>query len=176
MPIGLQALEETCFTWSNPCRVSFQFNQEPSWLPIYIGTLPFPDLFRFAKSHTNPKHHRDWKTQTSSPKFGVGHAFFLLFHPRYSNLKNRSLHRPSTVSWAGEFFDRIAFFAVYRTTICKYTWMNVYPTIFSKTEPPPNISYSTKTQTLKKTFRINIITIISKPSINSSVNGFRQIS
>ena len=50
------------------------------------------------------------------------------------------------------------------------------PMIFSKTEPPPNISYSTKTQILKKNFRINIIINISKPSIKSSINGFRQIS
>ena len=41
MHIGLQAPEETCFTWSNPRRVSFQFNQEPSWLPMYMH-LAFP--------------------------------------------------------------------------------------------------------------------------------------
>ena len=35
----------------------------------YIGTSPFQDSFRFAKSQTNLKHHRDWKTQTSSTKF-----------------------------------------------------------------------------------------------------------
>ena len=35
----------------------------------YIGTSPFPDSFRFTKSHTNPKHHRDWKIQTSSTKY-----------------------------------------------------------------------------------------------------------
>ena len=35
----------------------------------YIGISPFPDSFRFAESHTNPKHHRDRKTQTSSTKY-----------------------------------------------------------------------------------------------------------
>ena len=59
--------------------------------------------------------------------------------------------------------------------------MNVCPILASATDsskqkPPKNISYSTKTQILKKKFRINIITIISKPSIKSSLNGFRQIS
>ena len=48
MPIGLQALEETCLTWSNPRRVSFQFNQEPSWLPIYRH-LAFPWFVSFRK-------------------------------------------------------------------------------------------------------------------------------
>ena len=50
------------------------------------------------------------------------------------------------------------------------------PTISSKTEPPQNISYSTKTPNSKKKIRINIIANISKPRIKSSVNGFRQIS
>ena len=61
--------------------------------------------------------------------------------------------------------------------------MNVCPTLTSAYDflknrnPPENISYSTKTPNLKKKiFRINIITNISKPSIKSSVNGFRQIS
>ena len=35
----------------------------------YIGISPFPDSFHFAKSRTNPKYHRDWKTQTSSTKY-----------------------------------------------------------------------------------------------------------
>ena len=60
--------------------------------------------------------------------------------------------------------------------------MNVCPTLTSATDsskqksPQKNISYSTKTPNSEKEFRINIITNISKPSINSSVNGFRQIS
>ena len=81
----------------------------------------------------------------------------------------------------GEFFDRIAFFAVYPSTIwnqldkCQ-SYSHVSPRFPQKQNPTPNISYSTKTQKSKKKFRINIITNISKPSIKSSVNGFRQIS
>ena len=58
--------------------------------------------------------------------------------------------------------------------------MNVCPNLASATDSskqtPPQISYSTKTQILQKTFRINTIAIIIKPSVKSSVNGFRQIS
>ena len=51
------------------------------------------------------------------------------------------------------------------------------PTIFSKTEPPTEKYFLFhENPNSKKKFRINIITIISKPSIKSSVNGFRQIS
>ena len=48
MPIGLQALKETSFTWSNLRWVSFQFNQEPSWLPIYRH-LAFPRFVSFRQ-------------------------------------------------------------------------------------------------------------------------------
>ena len=60
--------------------------------------------------------------------------------------------------------------------------MNVCPILASATvslknrNPQQNISYSTKTPNSKKKFWIDIITIISKHSIKSSVNGFRQIS
>ena len=59
--------------------------------------------------------------------------------------------------------------------------MNVCPILTSahdssKQKLQKNISYSTKTKILKKNFRINIITNISKPSIKSSVNGFRHIT
>ena len=60
--------------------------------------------------------------------------------------------------------------------------MNVCPILVSATDslknrtPPQKIfPIPRKPQILKK-FRIDIITIISKPSIKSSVNGFRQIS
>ena len=49
------------------------------------------------------------------------------------------------------------------------------PSIRQKTKKKN--SYSTKTpNSKKKIFRINIIAIIIKPSVKSSVNGFRQIS
>ena len=60
--------------------------------------------------------------------------------------------------------------------------MNVCPTLtsahdFLKNRNPKKIyPIPRKPQILKKIFRINIITNISKPSIKSSVNGFRQIS
>ena len=60
----------TCFTWSHPRLVAFQFNQEPSSLLRYRH-LAFSRFvsFHFAKSRTNPKHHWDWKIQTSSTKY-----------------------------------------------------------------------------------------------------------
>ena len=63
--------------------------------------------------------------------------------------------------------------------------MNICPTLTSahdffknRNQKKKKISYSTKTPNSKKKkiFRINIITNISKTSIKSSVNGFRQIS
>ena len=51
------------------------------------------------------------------------------------------------------------------------------PPISSKTETSQKIfPIPRKPQILKKKFRINIIVNISKPSIKSSINGFRQIS
>ena len=118
----------------------------------YIDISPFPDSFRFAKSYTNPKHHRDWKTQTSSTKYcSRPRLFFLLFHSRNSKLKNR------TASWAGEFFDRITFFAVYPTTICNTTWMNVCPNLVSaidsskqKKKKKKNLLFHENTNSKKK--------------------------
>ena len=75
MPIGLQALEEHALR--DQTRAGFLFNliRNPRGYQ-YIGTSPFPDSFRFAKSHTNPKYHRDWKTQISSRKFWSRPRFF----------------------------------------------------------------------------------------------------
>ena len=58
MHVGLQALEEHALP--DQTRAGFLFNliRNPRGYQ-YIGTSPFPDSFRFAKSHTNPKHHRD---------------------------------------------------------------------------------------------------------------------
>ena len=61
--------------------------------------------------------------------------------------------------------------------------MNVCPILASATNSLKNIPpqkkfpIPRKPQILKKKkIRIDIITIISKPSIKSSINGFRQIS
>ena len=104
--------------------------------------------------------------------FGVGHAFVLLFDPRNSKLKNR------TASWAGEFFDIIAFndnLQIHLNECLSYS--HVSPRFPQKQKPKKKIfPIPRKPQILKKNFRINIITNIIKPRIKSSVKGFRQIS
>ena len=93
----------TCLTWSNPRRVSFQFNQESSWLPIYRH-LDFPrsvSLCQITHESKTPSWLKD--IDIIHKMFGEGNAFFLLFHSRNSKLKN------TKASWAGEFSDRIAF-------------------------------------------------------------------
>ena len=76
MPIGLQALEETCFTWSNPRRVSFHFNQEPSRLPIYRH-LAFPWFVSFRKITYESKNILVTERLGHHPQnIAVGHAFF----------------------------------------------------------------------------------------------------
>ena len=96
----------------------------------YIGTSPFPDPFHFAKSHTNPKHHRDWKTQTLSTKFWSRPRLFS-FIPSSELQKIEQLHVSANSS-----------IELLSTTICKSTWMNVCPTLtsahdFLKNRPPP---------------------------------------
>ena len=44
---------------------------------------------------------------------GAGHAFLSFIPYLELQCENTSHHGPSTIPWAGEFFDRIAFFAVY---------------------------------------------------------------
>ena len=68
MPIGLQALEEHALPDQTHAGFLFNLIRNPRGYQ-YIGNSPFPDSFRFAKSHTNPKHYRDWKTRTSSTKY-----------------------------------------------------------------------------------------------------------
>ena len=58
MPIGLQALEELALPDQTLAGLLFNLIRNPRGYQ-YIGTSPFPDSFRFAKSRTNPKHHRD---------------------------------------------------------------------------------------------------------------------
>ena len=169
MHIGLQAPEETCFTWSNPRRVSFQFNQEPSWLPIYrhlafprfvslcqitYRHLAFPRFVSLCQNIIVTERHRH-----HPQNFGVGHAFFLLFHPRNSKLKkNRSQIGPKQLHGsANSSIELLSLPSTHQQS--ETNWMNVCPiltsaTISSKTEPPPkkNISYSTKTPNSKKKF------------------------
>ena len=148
MPIGLQALEEHALTDQTRAGYLFNLIRNPRGYQ-YIGTSPFPDSFHFAKSRTNPKHHRDRKTQTSSPKFWSRPRLFSFIPSSELQTKNRSHHWPSTASWAGEFFDRIAFFAVYQTTI--FNQFSRQPPILSKTETPNKIfPIPRKPQILKK--------------------------
>ena len=106
---------------------------------------------------------------------GVGHAIFLLFHPWNSNLKMEQLHGPANSS--------IELLSLPSTQQQSETnWMNVCPILASATDflknrnPEKKYFLFHENPNSKKKIRINIITIISKPSINSSVNGFRQIS
>ena len=115
----------TCFTWLNPLRVAFQFNQEPSWLPIYRH-LAFPRFVLFRQI-THKSKTPSWLKDSDIIHEILEQAtpFFPLFHPWSSNVKNTSYHRPSTTPWAGEFFDRIAFFAVYpQQYVTQLGWTN----------------------------------------------------
>ena len=159
MPIGLQALEETCSTWSNPRRVSFQFNQEPSWLPIYRH-LAFPRFVSLCQIAHESKTSSWLKDIDIIHKiFGVGHAFFLLFHPRNSKLKkNRSQIGPQQLHGsANSSIELLSFPSTHQQS--ETNWMNVCPiltsaTISSKTEPPPKKIFPIprKPQILKKKF------------------------
>ena len=86
MPIGLQALEEHALP--DQTRAGFLFNliRTPRLSQIRF-TLPNPTRIQNTIGTERLRHYPQ--------NFGVGHAFFLLFHPRNSKLKKiRSLHRP----------------------------------------------------------------------------------
>ena len=145
----------TCFTWLYPRRVAFHFNQEPSWLPIFRH-LAFPWFVSFRQI-THESKIPSWLKDSDIIHKILEQAtpFFPLFHPWNSNVKNTSHHTPSTTPWAGEFFDRIAFFAVYpQQSVTQLGWTTVLisrqPMIRSKLKPKKNIIYSTKTQYSKK--------------------------
>ena len=142
----------------------------------YIGTSSFPDSFHFAKSHTNPKHHRDWKTQTSSTKFwSRPRLFSFIPSSELQTKKIEQLHGPANSS-----IELLSLPSTHQQS--ETNWMNVCPTFTSAHDflknknPEKNIFYTTKTPNSKKKIRINIIANISKPSIKSSINGFCQIS
>ena len=180
MHIGLQAPEETCFTWSNLHRVSSQFNQEPSWLPIYRH-LAFPRSVSLYQITHESKHHRDWKT-LSTKFWSRPHLFsYIPSSELQTKKKIRSLHRPLQLH--GPANSSIELLPLPSTLQQSETnWMNVCPILTSATDslknrnPKKIFPIPRKPQILKKILRINIITNISKPSIKSSVNGFRQIS
>ena len=130
MPIGLLTLEEHALPDHTLAGLLFNLIRNPRGYQN-IGTSPFPDSFHFAESRTNPKHHRDWKIQTSSTKYWS--------RPRLSFLDSISLelqsentghHKPSTNPWDGEFLYRITSYRMPKT-ICNTTWMNLCPNIES---------------------------------------------
>ena len=148
--IGLQALEEHALP--DQTRAGFLFNliRKPRGYQ-YIGTSSFPDPFHFTKSHTNPKHHRDWKTQTSSTKYwSRPRLFSFIPSSELQTKKIEQLHRPANSS--------IELFSLPSTHQQSETnWMNVCPTFTSahdflknRNSEKKKISYSTKTQILKK--------------------------
>ena len=127
------------------------------------GTSPFPDSFHFAKSRTNPKHHRDWKIQTTSTKYwSRPRLSFLYSITLNSNLKTLAATSLQQIHGTVNSSIELLLTVFPKQSVTQLGWISVLissqPTIRSKTETPPqkSISYSTKTQYSKK-FRINII-------------------
>ena len=101
----------------------------------YIGTSPFPDSFRFAKSRTNLKHHRDGKTQTSSTRYwSRPRLYSILGTPIWNNYFFCRLQKKISVKQIGGFSVLIS----------------RQPTIRQNRNLKKNISYSTKTPNSKK--------------------------
>ena len=124
MPIGLQTLEEHALPDHTLAGLLFSLIRNPCGYQD-IGTSPFPDSFHFAKSHMNPKHHRDWKIQTSLTKYWSMPrlSFFYSINLELQS-ENSGHHRPSTNPWDGDFFYRITSYHMPKT-ICNTTWMNL---------------------------------------------------
>ena len=145
----------TCFTWSHPHRVAFQFNQEPSWLPRYRH-LAF-SIFVSLRQITHES-----KTSSGLKDSDIIHKtleqatpFFLLFHQLGTPIWKYRPPQAFNKSMDGEFLYRITSDCMPKT-ICNTTWMNLCPNLESvhdslkNRKPPKSISYSTKTQ-YKKT-------------------------
>ena len=126
MPIGLQALEEHALTDQTRAGHLFNLIRNPRGYQ-YIGTSPFPDSFRFAKSHTNPKHDRDWKTRTSSTKYWCRTRLFSFIpSSELQTKKNRShigpqqLHGPANSS-----IELLSFPSTQQQSVNSLGWMSV---------------------------------------------------
>ena len=169
----------TCFTWSHPRRVAFQFNQEPSWLPRYRH----PAFSRFVSLR---QITHESKTSSGLKDSDIIHKileqatpFFPLFHQLGTPIWK---FWPSTNPWGGEFLYRITSYRLLPKTIWNTTWMNLCPNLASIRDSLKNknlkkkrISYSTKTQYSKK-LESTSFQNLPKPNIKSPVNDFRQIS
>ena len=156
MPIGLQALEETCFTWSNPRRVSFQFNQEPSWLPIYrhLTFSRFVSLCQITHEFKTPSWLKDSDIihkilEYATPFFTFIPSSELQSKKNRSQIGPQQLHGPANSS-----IELLSLPSTQQQSLTN--WMNVCPILASATDslknrtPQQNISYSTKTSNSKK--------------------------
>ena len=161
VPISLYTLEEHALPDHTLAGLLFNLIRNPRGYQN-ISTSPFLDSFHFAKPRTNPKHHRDWKIQTSSTKYCSRPRLSFFYSISLELLsENSGYHRTSTNPWDGEFLYRITSYRMFKT-ICNTTWMNLCPNLESAHDSLKNrnlkksFSYSTKTQYSKK-FRISII-------------------
>ena len=121
-----------------------------------IGTSPFPDSFHYAKPRTNPKHHWDWKIQTSSTKYWSRPRFSFLY---FINLELQSeiMAATSLQQIHGTVNSSIELLLTIcpKHSVTKFGWIPVQissqPMIRSKTETPKKVfPISTKTHYSKK--------------------------
>ena len=125
---GFSCLDFIFYALPDQTHAGFLFNfiRNPRGYQ-YIGTSPFPDLFRFAKSHTNPKHHRDWKTQTSSTKYWSRPRHFSFIPSLELQIGPQQLHGSANSS--------IELLSLPSTKQQSETnWMNVCPILASATD------------------------------------------
>ena len=120
----------TCFTWLHPLQVAFQFNQEPRLSQICFVSPNHAQIQNTIVTERFRHHPQN---------IGAGYAFLSFIPSLELQCEKPSHHRPSTTPWAGEFFDRIAFFAVYpQQSVTQLGWATVLisrqPMIHSKTE------------------------------------------
>ena len=145
----------TCFTWSHPRRVAFQFNQEPSWLLRYrqLAFSRFVSLWQItheSKTSSALKDSDIIQKYWSKPRLSFLYSINLELQS-----ENTDHHKPSTNPWNGEFLHRITSYRMPQT-ICNTTWMNLCPNHESARDSLKNrnlkkrISYSTKTRYSKK--------------------------
>ena len=155
MPIGLQALEEPALPDYTLTGFVFKLIRNPRGYQ-YIGTSPFPDSFRFAKSRSNPKHHRDWKTQTSSTKYWSRPRLYSILGP---------------LIWNNYFFWRLQNKNKKKTSVTWLGWISVLisrqPTIRQNRNLKKIIFTIPRKPNSKKKLELNIIINICKPSIKS---------
>ena len=141
----------TCFTWSRPRQVAFQFNQEPSWLLRYRH-LTFSRFVSLRQIPHESKTSSGLKDPRRHPQhIGAGHAF-LSFIPSIWNSNLKILATTNLQQIHGMVNSSIELpLIVYPKTIRNTTWMNLCPNLESAHDSLENrnlkksIFYSTKT-------------------------------